>query len=210
MDKQTGDSLKTLSEIRDLMQKSTRFISLSGLSGISAGIFALIGAALAYWRMGQHWQQSTGYTSAAPTQDSSFVQFCIINALVILVLSLAASVFFSVRKSKKTGQKIWDKTVWQLLLSLGIPLATGGVFCVALLVHHLYSLIAPTMLIFYGMALLNASKYTFKDIVYLAYLEIILGLLNAFYGSLGLFFWAVGFGVLHILYGWYMYVKYDK
>jgi len=209
MDKQTGDSLKTLSEIRDLMQKSTRFISLSGLSGISAGIFALIGAALAYWRMGQHWQY-TEYSDYPPTEDIDFVQFCVINALIILILSLASAIFFSVRKSKKTGQKIWDKTVWQLLLSLGIPLATGGVFCVALLLHRYYSLIAPTMLIFYGMALLNASKYTFKDIVYLAYLEIILGLVNAFYGSLGLFFWAVGFGVLHILYGWYMYVKYDK
>ena len=43
------DYLKDISEIKNLMNKSSRFISLSGLSGILAGIYALVGAAMTYY-----------------------------------------------------------------------------------------------------------------------------------------------------------------
>jgi hypothetical protein len=40
--------------------------------------------------------------------------------------------------------------------------------------------------------------------------EIGLGLIASIYMGYGLLFWAVGFGVLHIIYGIVMYMKYER
>jgi hypothetical protein len=66
------------------------------------------------------------------------------------------------------------------------------------------------MLIFYGLALINASKYTYNDIRYLGISELLIGLCSTLFLGYGLFFWAAGFGLAHIVYGALMYFKYDK
>jgi len=65
------------------------------------------------------------------------------------------------------------------------------------------------LLIFYGLALVDAGKFTYGEVFYLGILEIITGLVSAFFPSLGLFFWIFGFGVLHVIYGLVMYRKYE-
>jgi len=97
-----------------------------------------------------------------------------------------------------------------LLVSFFIPLVTGAVFGLILLKHEHFGVVAPVSLIFYGLALINASKYTFGTIKFLGISEIIVGLIAAYYPGNGLFFWALGFGVLHIIYGTVMYFKYDR
>ena len=66
------------------------------------------------------------------------------------------------------------------------------------------------MLIFYGLALINSSKYTFFEIRYLGIAEIVLGLIASVFVSSGLILWAAGFGLLHIIYGIIMYYKYER
>ena len=66
------------------------------------------------------------------------------------------------------------------------------------------------MLIFYGIALYNASKHTLSYVKYLGFTEIILGLISAMYPGDGFWFWVIGFGFMHIIYGSLMYFKYDK
>lgn len=201
--------LDALSEIRSMMEKSTKFISLSGLSGIFAGIFALIGAVVAYY-----------YLISISTNDyfylmggkvfSEFYLFFFLNASFVLVSSLAFGSYFTIRKAKKNNQKMWDSTSKRLLINLMLPLTTGGLFCVILMYHGIIGLVAPATLLFYGLALINASKYTLNDIRYLGICEIILGLLASVFVGYGLVFWALGFGVLHIVYGFVMYFKYEK
>ena len=103
---------------------------------------------------------------------------------------------------------MWDATSRRLLTSFAIPLIAGGIFCLAMLFHGMFVFIAPATLIFYGLALVNASKYTFTDVQYLGYLEILLGLISLFFLGWGLLFWTIGFGVLHIVYGLVMHRKY--
>jgi len=91
-----------------------------------------------------------------------------------------------------------------------IPLVAGGLFVGGLLYHNEWRLVAPACLVFYGLALVNASKYTLTDIRYLGLLEIVLGLVNLYYADYGLYYWAIGFGLLHIIYGLIMWWKYDK
>ncbi len=201
-----NDHLSDLREIRNLMEKSSRFISLSGLSGIFAGIFALAGAAAAWWYLDFELRNET--PSYSGFQNTYFFFFA--NAAVVLTGALASGIFFTIRQAQRKGQRIWDKTSRRLLINIAIPLATGGFFCLALLYHGLPALVAPAMLLFYGLALLNGSKYTFDDIRYLAYIEILLGMLSCFYAGYGLLFWAVGFGAMHIVYGTLMYFKYEK
>lgn len=195
-----------LSHIRSMMERSSRFISLSGLSGVFAGAFALAGAIYVYQLFENN---GIDYFDAKqkPYNCDLIVEITFI-ALLILLLALLSGVFFSWRKSKKFNLPVWTNTTKKMLLNLAVPLFVGGVFCIALLYHQLYALIAPTTLLFYGLALINAEKFTFSDIKYLGICEIILGCISLFYVGYGLVFWAIGFGILHILYGLIMFKKY--
>ncbi len=212
MDK-TKEHLDNLSEIRSIMEQSSRFLSLSGLSGVFAGIFALIGAGTAYWYFGYNLHYKRYYTHVLDNSGSlrlEFLLFLFGVAAAVFFLAIGTGYLLTVRKAKKSGEKIWTPTAKRMLINLAIPLATGGVFCIALLYNGDVYHVAPATLIFYGLALLNASKYTLPDIRYLGISEIILGLLNAFFVGYGLLFWTIGFGLLHIIYGITMYNKYDK
>src|SRR5688572_20512711 len=209
---QKTDYAKDLTQIRSLMERSSRFISLSGLTGVFAGLFALAGAALVHYQLHHgSFSQYRDYPARSLARfDNDFVQFCFLVSGVVFICAISSGIYLSTRKARKNGHKVFDKTAARLLINLGIPLLTGGVFCLALLYQAEPGLIAPVMLLFYGLALLNGSKYTFDDIRYLGILEIVLGLIAAFNISYGLFFWALGFGVLHIIYGTAMYLKYDR
>jgi len=212
MDNQT-DPLKTLSEIRSIMERSSRFISLSGLSGVFAGIFALLGALAAYVYLNLNITTPGYYEyahNAGGEPNADFYKFFFTDAVLVLLASLAFGIILTMRKAKLKGQTIWDATAKRLIINLLIPLISGGIFCLILLSHGLIGLVAPATLIFYGLALLNASKYTLDDIRFLGIFEIILGLIASVYIGYGLLFWAFGFGILHIIYGIVMYYKYER
>ena len=214
MDKR-NEQLEHLREIRSLMERSSRFISLSGLSGIAAGIFALIGAAAVYvyfdiFPFDDHLVYYADVVEAERSWGMDYLTFFFLDAALVFTFAVAGGIFFTTRKAKQKGQKIWDKVTQKLLLNLLIPLAAGGIFCLALMKHGEFGLVAPATLVFYGLALVNAGKYTWSDIHYLGLSEIVLGLIASFYIGYGLEFWAIGFGVLHIIYGTIMYFKYEK
>ena len=214
MTKAQENHLKTLSEIRSLMERSSRFISLSGLSGVAAGLFALAGATAVYVYLGvTPFENKKTYYEIAASADKwgvDYVSFFLGTGSIVLLGAICSGIYFTTRKAKRKGQPIWDALSKRLLINLAIPLIAGGLFCVALFQHSLAGLIAPATLIFYGLALVNASKFTLHDIYYLGILEISLGLIAVFNLGYGLEFWAIGFGFLHILYGMMMYWKYEK
>lgn len=212
---QEKDYLQDLTEIRSMMEKSTRFISLSGLSGVVAGTFALIGASLAHTMIGNFVRRINSFEMLS-RQDRDFESLYIqleinllITALLVLVFALGFGYYFTARKAKKLGQKLWTRSSRQVLVNLFIPLLVGGIFCAGLFYHRLGGLIAPATLVFYGLALINGSKFTLDDIRYLGFLEVALGLICLFVPNYSLWFWAFGFGVLHIVYGISMYYKYE-
>ena len=197
-----------LAQIRNMMEKSSRIISLSGVSGIGAGIIALAGAVVAYYLFSTN--GISYFDGKRNIYSQELVNQFIVLAMVILVLALATGIYFTIRKSKRNNLAVWNKTTKNLMKALFVPLATGGIFCLVLLCHGLFYLVAPATLIFYGLALINASKYTFGDIKNLGYAEIALGLFSSFFVGYGLVSWAIGFGVLHIIYGIVMYRKYEN
>ncbi len=195
-----------LAHIRSMMERSSRFISLSGLSGVFAGLVALLGAVYVYFVFQR---QGIDYFDGKRNVFSvGLVRELVLIGAAILVLAILSGYIFTARKSREKNLQMWDQTTKRLLFNFAVPLVTGGLFCLGLLYHQMFVFVAPTTLIFYGLALVNASKYTFTDIQYLGYCQIVLGLLSFFFLGWGLVFWALGFGVLHIVYGLVMHRKY--
>jgi hypothetical protein len=199
---------KELAEIKSMMERSTRFLSLSGLSGVLAGIYALVGAFLVYY-----WiyfpNAPYGFNYSLNINEYTFINL-FMAAFAVLGLSIGTAWLLSERKSKRVSQKIWTPSGKRFILSLFTPVLVGGLFCFALIYHEYYLLLVPTTLIFYGVAQVNASQFTLSDIKYLGFGQIVLGITSAFLPAYGLIIWALGFGVLHILYGTLMHLKYDR
>jgi len=201
--------LDALQDIRKMMQRSSRFISLSGLSGIAAGFWALVGVYFAYDWIHEYYSQynDLGYTNLAfhKLKLSLFML-----AIVVLAVSLLSAFYFTWRRAGKNKTQLWNHTSKMLTINMMIPLVTGGIFILTMLQHNEWRFIAPACLIFYGLALVNGSKYTLSEIRYLGLLEILLGLINTQFPGYGLYFWGIGFGLLHIIYGFAMWWKYEK
>ena len=200
--------LKDIQDIKDLMNKSSQCLSLSGLSGVLAGIYALVGAWLAFKTIYVEYKINTSY-SAISIPQSVIIKLCIIAGSV-LVASILTGITLSVRKAKKQNETIWNAASKRLLINFAIPLISGGVFILFLIEKEIINLVAPLTLIFYGLACVNASKYTLHDVRYLGITMILLGLIATWFINFGLVFWALGFGVCHIVYGSMMYFKYDR
>ena len=200
---ESKDYLKDLTEIKDLMNRSSRFISLSGLSGILAGVYALIGAAMAYYIVTN---SARGYLIL----DGTIFNICVFILFMIAFLSVVTAIFLTTRKAKKNNEKIWDKSSRRLLINFLVPLIVGGTYILIILDQQKYGQSGALMLIFYGLALVNASKYSIGVIRYLGYVEILLGLICALFPGYGFWLWVLGFGVMHIIYGTLMYYKYDR
>ncbi len=205
---QNNDYQQDLASIRHLMERSVKFISLSGLSGILAGTYATLGAIVAYFKI-QYPLSPVAYRQQS-VQDGPIVLQLGTIALIVLVASVGTGFWLSSRKAKQLGTTIWNETSKRLFINLLVPLVTGGIFILILLFYNHYGVVAAASLIFYGLALIHASANLYDEVRYLGYSEIILGLIAAALPGYGLLFWTIGFGVLHIFYGALMYRKYDR
>jgi hypothetical protein len=202
-------SLEAIQDIRRMMKRSSRFISLSGLSGIAAGFWALLGSFFAYDWIDEYYQN---YNEAGYTGTSfQVLKYNLLSlAIMVLVAALVSAFYFTWLKAKRNRMPIWDHTSKSLLINMLIPLVAGGLLILAMLRYDEWRFVAPISLIFYGLSLVNGSRYTVDEIRYLGFFQIILGLINTQFIGYGLYFWAFGFGALHIIYGFIMWWKYER
>lgn len=202
-----------LHDIKKMMEQSSRFISLSGLSGIAAGVCALIGAWFANNFIGRDEVVLTRKSVNNPDSilHGDFINSRILQiAFITFVAAFLSAFIFTYRRSKKTNVPIWGTMAKRLMINVSVPMIAGGIFLLALIKNGVYDFVAPGCLIFYGLGVLNASKYTLHETRYLGYCEIILGLICLYFPGDGLYFWAAGFGILHIVYGVFMWLKYER
>lgn len=209
--KNQPDSLQDVQDIKRMMERSSRFISLSGLSGVSAGICALSGAAYARYGVFQHYYTDYNERGFFEANDFRSLKTTLIAiAAIVFVAAFLSAFYFTWKKAGNQGVSLWNHTSRRLFWNMLIPLVAGGLFILSMLQYDEWRFIAPACLIFYGLALVNASKYTLTDIRYLGYCEILIGILNMQWIGYGLYFWALGFGVMHIVYGIIMWWKYER
>jgi hypothetical protein len=204
---QIQDQLRNLSEIRNLMEQQSKFLSLSGLSGVSAGLIALLGVGFAGYQLGTPWVFSE---AASLLDDNGKLGMLVAVATAILIGAVAMAVVFSLRLARRKGLPTWNASARRLVISLGLPLLVGAAYCVIQIFHGVIVWVPACTLLFYGLALLNASKHTVPEIRLLGYCELVLGLACAAFYEASLLFWAGGFGLLHVVYGIWMYYKYER
>ena len=199
--KEERDYIRDIAEMRSLMERSSKFLSLSGLAGIMAGIYALSGAFIVY-----------NVFEFNPTQAdlSSGLVEVILTAFIVLVLAIGTAIILSYRKAYKRHEKFWDPTARRVLINMGVPLVTGGLLIIILVSKGMIGLAAPFTLIFYGVALYNAGKFTYEEMKSLGLIQITLGLISAYFVEYSLLFWATGFGVVHIIYGIYIHYRHER
>lgn len=201
------DLINQIGQIRSLMEKSSKFMSINGLSGVLIGSYALVGAFVAYVLI-YGFNSEFGYRDHYVNTDN--IPILLVIALSVLIVSISTGYYMARQKAKKLGQSMWNPTSKALFKAMAVPLITGGLLSLILVFKESYGMIASTMLIFYGLALSAASSFTFKELRWLGILDIILGLLALCLPGYGIYFWAVGFGVLHIIYGLIVHQRYEK
>jgi len=206
--KEISDYKKDIASIRDVMERSSKFLSLSGLSGVLAGIYALLGAAAAYYVV--HYPISPFRYRIYSIQEPETLAKLVAIATIVLIASVATGLLLSHRKAKKQGVTLWSPATKRLVTNMAIPLISGGLFILIALYSGHFGLAAPACLLFYGIALIQGSTNTYDEVRYLGFCEIGLGLIAALFPGYGLLFWAIGFGALHVIYGAILYNKYDK
>ncbi len=204
--------LEDLRIIKKVMEESSRFLSLSGLSGVFAGLIALAGAALSVFLFldGAVILTDDMFSAKSAQEISSIKVSLTLLAGIVLVLSIAVSLWFSRKNAVKKSQRMWTPVSRKLLTNMIVPLITGGILIVILLLHNEWQYILPSMLIFYGLSLVSATKFTYNDIFYLGLIEVFSGLAAAALPAYGIILWAFGFGLLHIVYGLLLYRKYER
>jgi hypothetical protein len=204
--------IEDLKTIKKIMEESSRFLSLSGLSGLFAGLIALLGAAVACFVIfnGSVLLTDTYFTRLSVEESDTLKIRLIIDAVLVLISGIGVSFYFSYRKAMRQGMKMWSPVSKRLLINLLVPLVTGGIFIIILYWENQWQLIVPSMLLFYGLALVNAGKFTYNEVFYLGLIEILIGLVSAIFPGYGIFFWCLGFGLLHIAYGLIMHRKYEE
>ena len=214
-----NQTLDTLKDIRQMMDRSSRFISLSGWSGVAAGSCALVGAWLAHAEIAKgianhsslRKHMTIAYDTAGidPIQYIGSTQLLSIAALTFFA-AIVSAFFFTWLRTRKTGVPLWGATSRRLTFAIALPLFVGGIYMLKLMESGAFGLIAPGCLLFYGLALVNASRHTFGEIKWLGYGQIATGIINLFFTGYGLYFWAFGFGILHIVYGLVMWWKHER
>lgn len=207
--KDEKDYTRDIAEIRSMMERSSKFLSLSGWAGILAGIYALAGAFIAYKFFGFNPDEVIYRSSGAAGQSKGFVEVALV-AMIVLILALGTAIIDSYRKARSKGEKAWNATSRRLLVNMSVPLSAGGILILVLISKGLIGLVAPLTLVFYGLALYTAGNFTFKVVKTLGIVQVILGLIGCYFIEYGLIIWAVGFGLVHIAYGIYMHFKYER
>ncbi|MHC1780089.1 MAG: hypothetical protein AB9922_07605 [Bacteroidales bacterium] len=200
--------IQDITEIRSMMERSSKFLSLSGWAGILAGIYALAGALIAY-KVFDFNPDKVVFNFAEGETSALYINI-ILLATFVLFLALGTAIYFSYKRSDKRGEKLWTPTTRRLLTNMAVPMVAGGILIIILIVNGLTGLVAPFSLLFYGIALFNASRLTIKEVEILGYTQILLGLAGSLFVQYGLLLWALGFGVAHIVYGIYMYYRYER
>ena len=209
--KNNKNQLDTIDEIKELMERSSQFRSIGGMSGIAAGIVAITGAVILslYLKVGL-FEHASGIILTGRGQEPASIRFIILLALAVFILAAVLAVFLTSRNAKRKNLEFWGKPAHRVFINLFIFLLTGGIFCGILLHYGIYFLIVPSMLVFYGLALINVSKFTLNEVAQLGILEIVLGIVAAVIPVYPLLMWFIGFGILHLIYGVFVFIKYER
>ena len=202
---------QTLDDIRDMMSKSSRFQAISGYSIIIVGLYAAVAAAIAAALVGAVNLFPFFENIDATLNTPAKIRLATIIALSLFTLSLLTVFAMAIAKSKRHNLRFaFDKRMRQMLTDFFLPLAAGGLVSIALIMQQHYGLTSSIMLLFYGLALVNSSHYTYPALRWLGYTELALGIADCLTVKHAILFWFLGFSVMHIIFGIVYVIMFER
>ncbi len=146
MDSENGP-VKALEEIKQIMDRSSRFVSLSGWSGIAAGICALVAAWLAGKKFNEYGISENEYeANSSYTRDGNLLQLdreLLILAVITFIAAFFFAFLFTWLRSRKTGVPIWGLMARKVMINLAVPMIVGGLLIWRITDFGIYGLVAP-------------------------------------------------------------------
>ncbi len=204
----------TLSDIRNMMERSQKVLFLEGTAGIVVAVWALLGAVavslVLYGTVSPLWG-ATVNPIRQPDWDT-FLIVAIICASVFCAAFMTVWLMSKHRASREGLDFSFDAGTRRLLGNFFTAMVTGGLVCLTPIFNDLWNLIPGFMLVFYGLAVVLISPIAFKISItkYLGYAEIVIGVAALAFSSFGMMFWTIGFCILHLIWGIWFKIWFDR
>ena len=176
LDARAADNLRF---IRETMERAGSFTAVPGWGGIAMGISAIIAAVL-----------------AGKEQDPAlWLRVWIIELIVAMLLASATMTL----KARRARTSLFMGPARRFAMAFAPPVMVGGVLTWALAWREQFELLPAVWLLLYGAGIIAGGMYSVRVVPIMGGLFFMLGLLALFLpGNLLL---ALGFGVLHIVFG---------
>lgn len=176
-------AMDNLRFIRDAMESAGSFTAVPGVGGIVVGATALFAAFAAH-------------LSAGPR---AWLYVWIAEALLALAIGLG----FSARKARLAGTSLLARPFRRFIFAMAPPLVAGAVITIMLYGAGLVRFLPAVWLLLYGAGVACGGAFSVRVVPVMGMVFLVLGAVAA----LGPFAWsdallALGFGGLHILFGW--------
>ena len=199
------------------LEQSSRFISLSGFSGIFVGLCGLLGAYITHNLVSteSHTDKEMleiigGFDYYNMTVHQFVGENLIFLALFTILFALLFAFYFTTLRSRRNRVPIWDEKIKRQISVLCLPNIVGAIFIMRLVLTANYGYIVPSALIFYAISLINIRRFTTGEVALLGYLLLLLGVVNLWMQGWGILFFGFGFGVLHVIYGIVTFFLYER
>ena len=184
------EAKENLRLIRELMERSTRHSTFSGVSGVFAGTVSIVGCLVTRW-IGERGLSSDAYAAA----------FLTIWASVVL-LAIGADYFLTKRRAAAVGKRIMSRLGKQMFVASMPGLGSGAVITFYFLRQGLLPQVYPVWALCYGAAVCAVGLFSQREVTRLGLAFLIAGTATLLLFPLyGLPMMALTFGGFHIVYG---------
>ena len=175
-------AMDNLRFIRETMERSTSFTAVSGVAGMIMGAVAMVAAVVA----------STRRTPEA----------WLLTWLIAALVAGLAALWAMIRKARASGVSLLSGPGSKFALFFTPPIVVGALLTAALVRVDLLSVLPGAWLLLYGTAVVSGGAFSVRIVPMMGVGFMLVGALALFAPpAWGDEFMAVGFGVLHIVFG---------
>lgn len=179
---------ENLRVIRELMERSTKYSTFSGPSGILAGAASIVGCVVTH-----------SLATRPPGSDSFRIPFLITWSMVIL-FAIGADFLLMKRRAARVGKRIVSRLGKQMVFAAGPGLGTGVLLTLYLLQHNMLTNVYPFWMLSYGIAVCAVGQFSQREVKALGVAFLLAGTLTLLMPGWGLPLMALSFGGFHIIY----------
>lgn len=174
---------EALAYIRDTMESASTFTAVSGWGLVGVGAMGLAAAWLAW---------ATG----VPSHLGIWIPTAVVALLVAAVANAA--------KAKRLSVSIWSASVRKMVWGMAPALVTGGALTFALAIQGANDLLPGTWLALYGAGVTASGTFSVGAIRWMGLALLACGTAALLQVDWGLVALAVGFGGVHLGFGFYI------